>query len=313
VTGAGGYIGQRLVERFAFDGVAVRALVRTPVPWSSGGAGSAGTGSVEEMVGDLVADPGVAEKAAAGVDLVVHLAGANEVAAAADPSGSLAQTVLAAERVAASGVARVVYLSTVHVYGEALSPGAVVDEATPAQPVHPYAAARLACEEVFRGSGVPAMIFRLTNGVGAPARPDVARWSLVANELCREGAVSGTLTLRTAGVQWRDFIALTDVVAGLSRLARGHGTAFTPGLYNMGSGTSVRVRDLAELIAESFEAAARPRPALAAPAAPAEVPGPYRVDVSALTRVGLAGSTSLRGAVDETVRFCLDHVEVLGQ
>ena len=37
VTGAGGYIGQRLVEQLAAVGVRVRALVRRPVAWAGAG------------------------------------------------------------------------------------------------------------------------------------------------------------------------------------------------------------------------------------------------------------------------------------
>ena len=52
------------------------------------------------------------------------------------------------------------------------------------------------------------MILRLTNAVGAPADPSVDRWSLVANDLCPPGRADGRLALRSAGVQWRDFVAL---------------------------------------------------------------------------------------------------------
>ena len=296
VTGAGGYIGQRITRRLAEHGVAVRALVRTPVPWPDG---------VDEMVGDLVLQPDLARAAAVGVDTVVHLAGANEVAAAEDPEGSMAATVLAAERVAASGVSRIIYLSTIHVYGAGLREGAVISEASEAAPIHPYAAARLACEHALARSGVPSLIFRLTNGVGAPSRPEVQRWSLVANELCREGATSGRLTLRTSGVQWRDFVALADVESIVQTLVEP--SAFQPGLCNLGSGHSVTVRDLARLIADSFEAHGSPRPALHAPDAPADRPGPYRVDVQHLASLGVRADTPLRSAIDETVQFCIAH------
>ena len=303
VTGAGGYIGQRLVARLVDDGVEVRALVRRPVAWPDKVAGR-----LDEVVGDLVADPDLASKALDGTDVVVHLAGANEAAMGSDPERALAETVLAAERVAA-GAARVIYLSTIHVYGEAMREGAVIIEDTPAAPVHPYAAARLACEGVFERSGAPALLFRLTNGVGAPTRPDVQRWSLVANELCREGALSGRLTLRTSGAQWRDFIALRDVEAVVSALVP---RSFDSGIYNLGSGNSVTVRALAELIRSRFEALGEPAPELVAPPLPDNPPGPYRVDISHLAELGVTTPTPLVDAVDETVRFCLAHRSTLG-
>ncbi len=300
VTGAGGYIGQRVTYALAGVGIGVRALVRQPLEWPVG---------VDQFVGDLVADPDVARQAAADVDVVLHLAGANEVAMAANPEGSLADTVLAARRVAESGVARVIYLSTVHVYGSSLVEGAIITESTAADPVHPYAAARLACEEVFAASGVPSLVFRLTNGVGAPTRPEVARWSLVANELCREGVLSGRMTLRSSGAQWRDFIALLDVEqALLTAIAEPEAV----GLFNLGSGVPLTVRSLTTIIQDSFEGLGLDRPELAAPPLPDVVPGPYRVDVTPLSKLGLTVATPTRTAIDETVRFCLDHRHALG-
>jgi UDP-glucose 4-epimerase len=296
VTGAGGYIGQRLTERLLLDGHIVRAQVRTPLPWPPG---------VEEVVGDLVTDPTFARQIAQNIDVVVHLAGANEVSMAEHPETAYAQTVVAAERVAASGVQRAVYLSTVHVYGDSLRPGALIDEGSPTSPTHPYATARLACEGVFESSAVPTVSFRVTNGVGAPMRPETPRWSLVANELCREGVTKGRVTLRTSGVQWRDFIPLRDVEQAVSRLLGR--PSFPAGIFNLGSGTSFTIRGLAALVQDSIEGFGQPRPELSAPLPPSNAPGPYRVDIGALERLGLAGHTPLRTAIDETVRFCLDH------
>jgi UDP-glucose 4-epimerase len=300
VTGAGGYIGQRLTRRLTDDGIAVRALVRRDAPFPDG---------VEVVKGDLVENPALARSLTDGVDVAIHLAGANEVATAADPVGSLERTVLSAERIATSGVERIMYLSTIHVYGDAMQAGALVTEDTPTGPKHPYAASRLASEEVFIRSGVPALIFRLTNGVGAPTHPEVHRWSLVANELCREGALSGQLTLRTSGAQWRDFVALTDVESVVSSVVTP--STFVPGLFNLASGTSVTVRTLAGLIQDSFEAQGRDRPQLVAPPLPEGWPGPYQISTAKLSQLVPHAVTPLRSAVDETVRFCIDHQEAL--
>jgi UDP-glucose 4-epimerase len=236
---------------------------------------------------------------------VIHLAGTNEADSADDPAQALAATVLAAERVAECGAGRIIYLSTIHVYGDRLAPGALVSEETPAAPSQPYAAARLACEEVFARIGPPTVVFRLTNGVGAPSRPEIRRWSLVANQLCREGAVAGRLTLRSPGVQWRDFIALADVEAGLAAMVGAE--SFVAGQYNFGSGHSVTIRDLAGIIQQSFVGLGEPEPPLMAPPTPEEAPGPYTVDITRLRELGVEVRTPLRQAVDETVRFCLAH------
>lgn len=302
VTGAGGYVGGRLVrELVARPGVQVRALVRTVRPWLDG---------ADQMEVDLVADD--VARAFDGVDAVVHLAGANEAVAAGQPDLALSDTVVAARRVAAAaavaGVGRLVHVSTVHVYGASIVPGAVLAEDTATEPRSIYAIARLASEHLLAAAGLPVTVFRLTNSVGAPVDASVDRWTLVANELCREAVLHGTVTLRSAGAQWRDFVALSDVVAVLASAATMPG-AFA-GTYNLGSGTPTTVRMLAQVVQDVVEHETGHRPGLQAP--PPEDPAPaYRVATDRLRACGHHADGALVGAVAETVRFCLDHKEHL--
>ena len=116
--------------------------------------------------------------------------------AARDPSAALGSTVIASERLAeacaAAGVQRLVYLSTVHVYGARMAAGATLSEDMRAEPRSAYAISRLASEHIVSTLAAGAyelVILRLTNSVGAPADPSVDRWSLVANDLARQGAL----------------------------------------------------------------------------------------------------------------------------
>ncbi len=297
ITGAGGHVGRRVTRRLAADGIIVRAVVRSSKDqWPAG---------VEQIVGDVARDEQLVRKAADGVDLVIHLAGASEEALRADPGEAIAASVTAAERVAACAAPGIVYLSTVHVYGSALVPGAVICEATPTDPLTGYAQARLACEEVLRNGDTPSAIFRLTNGLGAPLDPDQSGWQVVSNELCRQGATEGRLVLRSSGVQWRDFVPLVDVEACLSTLAR----QSTPleGTYNFASGTSITVRELATEIRECFAETEGTVPALELPPITEAQPDPFRVDISRLRALNLFEPTPRRRAIEGVVRDCISR------
>ncbi|MGH9051169.1 MAG: NAD-dependent epimerase/dehydratase family protein, partial [Acidimicrobiia bacterium] len=137
ITGAGGYLGGRVVEHLTGAGHRVAALSRRPAPWLQ----------VPVAPIDLVDDPDEIEGTFEGAAAVIHLAGANEARVVDDPERALTSTIVAARHVAhscvAMGVKRVVYVSTMHVYGAALAPGASVTEATMPEPCSDYAIARL--------------------------------------------------------------------------------------------------------------------------------------------------------------------------
>jgi UDP-glucose 4-epimerase len=308
VTGAGGYIGSGLVQVLQAEGWDVRALVRARAPHLE----------VEQVVSELNGGHGTGAAAFEGVDTVVHLAGENEVVAAREPAATLASTMLATEHVvegaAAAGVKRLVYLSTVHVYGERMSDDATLTEDLRPEPRATYAIARLASEHVcatLARRGVDVVVFRLTNSVGAPAHPGVERWTLVTNDLCRQGATTGRLELLSSGVQWRDFVALRDVRAAIAAACRFAEQVLPAGRYNLGSGSPMTVRALAELIQETFARCTGERPELTAPEPGPDRPRPYHVSVERLASHGLRADTPLEDAVEETVRFCVEHKEAL--
>jgi UDP-glucose 4-epimerase len=309
VTGAGGYVGGRLVGTLLKQGSEVHALVRDPAPRLG----------VDETVCDLASDDvGPIRAACEGVDAIVHLAGENEVMAAQQPALALAGTLVATERLVEeaqrAGVKRLIYMSTVHVYGQRMRDGAVLTEDLRLEPRSTYAISRLASEHVaamLNGDGSDLVVFRLTNSVGAPDHPEVDRWTLVANDLCRQGATTGRLELRSSGVQWRDFVALSDVCSIVATAARVENPALPAGTYNLGSGRPTTVRGLAEMVQDAFERSTGTRPELHAPEPGPERPEPYHVAVQAMADHGLEGRTPLEDAVEETVRFCLDHREEL--
>lgn len=296
VTGAAGYLGGRVVQRLLEGGRPVRAFVRRPCAWLEHDA-------VDQRVGPI--DAGLDLE---GCRAVVHLAGPNEVRAADEPVATIAEAVGLAHAVGAAAVAaggpRVVLLSTMHVYGARVAPGARLHEDLRCEPRHPYAIARLAAEHLLAAATDP-VVLRLTNAVGAPADPGVARWTLLANDLARMGAAAGELVLRSDGLQHRDFCSIADAATAI--VAATDPERVPAGTYNAGSGNPLTVRALADLVADAFEAQTGTRPPVRAPAATAPAPAPFTVDVGKLASVGITMASPLEDAIAEIVAFCLRH------
>lgn len=141
VTGAGGFVGRRIIEGLLADGHEVSGLdtAAEAIPLGA-----------RAVVGDL-GDPAVrARLLEQGCEALVHLATVPGGAAEADPAASRRINIDAMydllEEVAAIGERpRVVYASSIAVYGDPLPPGGV-DDATPLSPRMVYGGHKLMME-----------------------------------------------------------------------------------------------------------------------------------------------------------------------
>jgi UDP-glucose 4-epimerase len=241
---------------------------------------------------------------------LVHLAGANELVCAADITRGFlvnATSLTSVVRAAADhGVRRVVVFSTFHVYGEPRD-GSTISEATVPVPVHPYGITKLAGEHVARVAarrdGVELAIVRVSNGVGAPVSGDIGRWSLVALDLCRQAHEQGVLTLKSSGVQRRDFVSVSDIVTAVDILLGADAARLADPVFNLGSGTTTSVRELAGIVAAEYRAAYGAAVQLRAPEPDGPAPT-FHYDVTRLRTLGFVPRTEMHREIRETLSFC---------
>ena len=185
VTGAGGFIGRALctqLKRARIDHVAVvRALEH----------GTRTDASVMAL-GDFAAADW--DAALSGVDAVVHLAGRAHVMHESAPDAATRYVVAnvhvtrrLAEAAARAGVRRIVFASSVKVYGETTQPGHPFGAGDMAAPEDAYARSKAEGESVLRAvcgeNGVEAVILRLPLNYGPGVRGNfVALLEAVAAE-----------------------------------------------------------------------------------------------------------------------------------
>jgi nucleoside-diphosphate-sugar epimerase len=145
VTGASGFIGRALCLRLAAQGMEVVAAVRNK--------NAQGVTAKPVAVGDIH-DKTDWSQALPGVATVIHLAARVHVMrdAAQDPLAAFRRvntrgTAHLARSAAASGVRRLVYVSTVKVNGEATRKGKKFSEADPPAPLDPYGVSKWEAEQ----------------------------------------------------------------------------------------------------------------------------------------------------------------------
>jgi UDP-glucose 4-epimerase len=251
VTGGAGFIGSHIAAALIERGERVRIFDN----FSSGKVSNLESlgFSVEVMKGDL-ADLAAVRKAMSGVRIVFHQGADPSVnRSMEDPSGSYRANVLGTVNVLQAakeaGARRVVFASSCAVYGD--SPVLPKLEAMTPEPLSPYAASKLAGEELctlFAGNmDLEAVALRYFNVFGPRQDPSSAYAPVIPKFIAalRDG---GQPTIFGDGEQTRDFVYVEDVVRA-NLLA-----AETPGasgaIVNVASGRSISLNRLAALIGE---------------------------------------------------------------
>jgi UDP-glucose 4-epimerase len=248
VTGGAGFIGRHLVEA-VIDSNTVRVL-------DNGFSGQldAVPDGATVIEGD-VRDPETVADAMAGVDVVFHQAAVVSVTESVErPSETndvnLTGTVEVLDA-ARRADARVVFASSAAIYGRPES--IPVTETHPTEPLSPYGLQKLTADKYVRLYadlyGLEAVALRYFNVYGPGQRG--GPYSGVVTAFLNRIRAGEPLVVDGPGTQTRDFVHVEDVVQANLRAAT---TDATGEAYNVGTGTAVTVRELAERVRDAADA-----------------------------------------------------------
>lgn len=262
ITGGAGYIGAHVVR--AMTGAGERVVVLDDVSTGNAARLPAGVPLVRGTFLDrLLLDRTFAEYDVTGV---LHLAAKKQVGeSVAQPLTYYRENVhglgVLLEAVVSAGVRRFVLSSSAAVYG---TPDAdLVTEDTPCRPINPYGETKLAGEWLLRATGrahgLATACLRYFNvaGAGAPELADTGVYNVVpmfferltAHEPVR---IFGDDYPTPDGTCIRDYVHVVDLAGAHLSAARRVATPAVSGdlTVNLGSGTGVSVRELAEVVAD---------------------------------------------------------------
>ncbi len=243
VTGGAGFIGSHLVDVLRLENE-VRVLDNL-----SSGTRERVPADVELIIGDI-RDQETVREAVNGVDVIFHEAAQVSVAESIETPVEThtvnATGTLHVLEAARAVDATVVLASSAAVYGDPES--VPVAESHPTNPKSPYGQSKLAAEQYAQlyseCYGLETVALRYFNVYGPRQSMEYAGVITIFFEQARQ---NDPLTVHGDGTQTRDFVFVGDVVrANLLAATRGRSGA----VYNVGTGTSVSIRELAELIVE---------------------------------------------------------------
>ena len=259
ITGGLGYLGGRIAKQLLKEGYQVRissSRKNAEVPEEINEC---------EVVQANLHDSNSLRIATKGISTIIHLAAMNAQSCAKDTEQALmingVGTLRLLEASKENKVSKFIYFSTAHVYGSPLLGD--ISESSILQPVHPYSIThRVAEDYVFEYSNNNSLfgvIIRLSNAVGSPISKDSDCWMLVVNDLVKQVVTDNKMQLQSNSTTKRDFIPISDVCTAVTFLLRNSPNTNCE-VYNVGSGSSMTLNDVTELIAERAERVLGKRP-----------------------------------------------------
>ena len=244
VTGGAGFIGSHLCEGLLARGYAVRvmdSLIYGRREWVPA--------ACEFMESDI-RDMASCQRAARNMDAVLHCAAmsrsgpsqeAIEICTGSNITGT--QNMLLAARDA--GVRRFIYSGSATYYGNRMPPHR---ESDPPDLLNIYGLTKFVGEQYAlmfdKDFDLPSLVLRYFNVYG-PRQPENGAYALVLGIFLKRKMEGKPLEIHGDGSQRRDFIHVRDVVAAnIAALESG----VRGDVFNVGSGASLSVKELADMI-----------------------------------------------------------------
>jgi UDP-glucose 4-epimerase len=246
ITGGAGFIGSSIAKELASNGTEVVVLDNL----SSGYRGNInGQPGVVLLEAD-VRDPAAVNAAAAGVDVIFHLAASVGNKRSIDEPVNDAEinvigTLRVLEAARKAGVRKVVMSSSAGIFGELKT--LPIREDHPAEPDSPYGASKLCAEKLglvyAKLYGMEVVCLRYFNVYGPSQRFDA--YGNVIPIFVFQMLRGEPVTIFGDGEQTRDFVNVRDVVQANIKAAMAHCVS---GAFNIGSGTRISINDLVERV-----------------------------------------------------------------
>lgn len=304
VTGIAGFIGSSIAQSLLTSGYQVR------------GIDNLSTGSdrnldilgphVEFHHGDI-RDQKLMNRLCRDVDTVFHQAAIASVQRSLeDPLGTWDVNVMGTSALLASairaGVRRIVFASSSAVYGEACYLPST--EASPFNPLSPYAAHKLTGELLLRNAclnnRIETVSLRYFNVFGPRQSPDSPYSGAIASFAKAMLAPSASVRLFGDGLQTRDFVYIADVVQANLAAMEAPASRVAGEAFNIGTGTAHTILQTAQTMAHLT---GHLRPFLQEPPRPGDVPHSLADIRLAASALNYRPTTSFAQGLFETIEW----------
>lgn len=249
ITGATGFLGRNLIGKLTDHDL---VLIDLPPDMFDESVRESWWHNYKIHHADINDDISTIKDQMKGVDVVIHLANKTRIPPSWTQYKTYYQTNIGATQqifacAQTMSVKKFIYISSSSVYGN--NGSTIQKETDPLMPTNPYAVSKMAAEHALRvqaqDHSTELIIVRPFTMYGDYM--DFGKEALVIGKFLTAWEQDEPLMIEGTGQQRRDFIHADDAVEGLKLIIEhGHHND----IFNLGSGESVTVRELADLVSQ---------------------------------------------------------------
>jgi UDP-glucose 4-epimerase len=300
VTGGAGFIGSHLSEELAQRDYSLTIIDDLSTGKRENLSAIINKPNVKFIKGNITDLP-MLQKLFKGIDYVFHLAAMASVPRSLEVpqlthdvnvTGTLNVLIAARD----NKVKKVINASSCAIYGDA--PGLPKKEGMPMNPLSPYAVTKLAAEEYFqifqKVYRLPTVSLRFFNIFGPRQNPD-SDYAAAIPKFIKIMSQGEAVNIYGNGKATRDYIYVKDAVRAFVLAAESDAS----GIYNIGSGKSTTVNELAEIISKLT---GNKKPPVYGPIRPGDILH-SRADASKAKTFGYSPKYTLEAGIKETIKY----------
>jgi UDP-glucose 4-epimerase len=189
-------------------------------------------------------------------DVLIHTATANDIVSKNTLNGfelSGIGTKNMLEFALKNKIKKVIVFSTLQVYGSELSGD--INENSALNFQNDYALnhviAEMYAQKYARETNLQCVAVRPSNVFGKIMDSSFNRWSLVPGCFCKEALESNSITIKSSGLQKRDFVSLENIAIAMDCLLQNFPTAYQ--CFNIAQSQTLSMLDVAKIVQKVFK------------------------------------------------------------
>ena len=250
ITGANGFIGSHIANHFLLAGHNVTA---TSKQFHDSTKALLANATLIELD---VLDTEQQQKILIEADALIHVATANDIVSKNNIKGielSAIGTKNMLDFAVKNNIPKCIVFSTLQVYGTELTGD--INESSPLHFQNDYGLnhlfAEMYAEQYHRQGKVKTAVLRPSNVYGDILTGAFNRWSLIPGCFCKEAMESGTITIKSSGLQMRNFVHVKNLASAVNAICMHNMDNFE--VYNGGSTVHKTMVDVATIVKAGFE------------------------------------------------------------